>query len=38
MASAMPRPITSSSVTETPVNRKVLRTDSQNSDDPNASV
>ena len=38
IASAMPSPITSSSVTEITVNRNVVLTASQNSLEPNASV
>jgi hypothetical protein len=38
MASAMPRPITSSSETEMPVKMNVFFTESQNSVDPNALV
>ena len=37
IASAIPRPIRSSSDTEMPVNRNVVTTASQNSDDPSAS-
>ena len=38
MATAIPRPITSSSVTEIPVNMNVFLTASQNSLEPKASV
>ena len=38
IASAMPSPIASSSVTEMAVNRNVVFTASQNSVEPNASV
>ena len=38
IASAIPSPSTSSSVTEMPVKRNVFLTASQNSEDPSASV